>query len=399
MKRTVGDLAYFGGPEAFLHNLYVGRPTPGDRERFFARLEWALNNHWLTNEGPLVRELEGRLADIAGVQHCVATANATIALQLLLRATEVSDQVIMPSLTFSATAHAAGWLGLEPVFCDVERESGSLDPDLLATLITPRTSAIVGVHLWGRPAQVDALGKIAAEHGIPLFFDAAHALGCTSRGRPVGSFGSAEVFSLHATKAVTSFEGGAIVTDDGELARRVRAMHNFGLDSTKTVVDVGTNGKMSECAAAMGLTSLDAFEETKAHSRANYLLYRRELDELPGIDVLPFDQAESHNYQYVIISIDQQVIGLHRDQIQTLLRAEKVFAQPYFSPACHQLSPYRTTSTVGLENTEWLSERILAVPTGPSVSAEDIRRVCGIIRIAARNGKQISAQWRNASDG
>ncbi|QBJ96223.1 dTDP-4-dehydro-6-deoxyglucose aminotransferase [Rhodococcus sp. ABRD24] len=393
MKRALTDLAIFGGPAAFLHDLYVGRPTIGDRTRFFARLEWALNNNWLTNGGPLVREFEGRVADLADVRHCVATCNATVALQLVLRASDVSGEVIMPSMTFAATAHAASWLGLEPVFCDVDPETGLIDPDHAAALVSPRTGAIVGVHLWGRAAPVDALHKIAADKQVKLFFDAAHALGCTADGRAIGGFGDAEVFSFHATKTVTSFEGGAIVTDDGQLADRIRTMHNFGLSPERAVAEIGTNGKMSESAAAMGLTSLDAFAETRDLNRTNHALYSAELRGLRGISVHQFDARERNNYQYVIVSVDKTATGIDRDQMQAILRAEKVIAQPYFSPGCHQMPPYRRDPPVRLAHTEYLSEQVLALPTGPAVSSEDIRRVCDIVRIAVTNGELINAQW------
>lgn len=393
MKRALGDLAIFGGPEAFLQPLYVGKPTIGDRERFLARLEWVLNNNWLTNGGPLVREFEARVADLAGVRHCVATCNATIALELVLRASDVTGEVIMPSMTFAATAHAASWLGLKPVFCDVDPTTGLLDPDHVAELVTPRTGAIVGVHLWGRPAPVDRLEKIAADHQIRLFFDAAHALGCTTAGRPVGGFGDAEVFSFHATKVATSFEGGAIVTDDGVLADRIRAMHNFGIGPDRVVTEIGTNGKMSECAAAMGLTSLDAFADTKAHNRRNHALYSAELRDVRGVGVHSFPPGDEYNYQYVIVWVDKSVCGIDRDQLQAILHAEKVIAQPYFSPACHQMLPYRAEPPLRLVHTEWLADRVLALPTGPAVSSEDIRRVCDVIRLATTKGPQVDAEW------
>lgn len=393
MKRATTDLAVFGGPEAFLHPLYVGRPTIGDRERFLARLEWALNNNWLTNGGPLVREFETRVADLVGVRHCVATCNATIALELILRASDVTGEVIMPAMTFAATAHAASWLGLEPVFCDVDPATGLIDPEHVAQLITPHTGAVVGVHLWGRPAPVDRLAKIAADHRVKLFFDAAHALGCTTSGRPVGRFGDAEVFSFHATKAATSFEGGAVVTDDGPLADRIRAMHNFGIGPDKVVADIGTNGKMSECAAAMGLTSLDALAATKTHNRRNHALFSAELGDLHGVTVHPAAPDDECNFQYVVVSVDKSVCGIDRDQLQTILREEKVIAQPYFSPACHQMPPYRTEPPLQLVHTERLANRVLALPTGPSVSSEDIRRVCDIVRLAATEGPRIDAEW------
>ncbi len=220
MKLTTGDLAIFGGVHAFLRPLYVGSPNAVDRDRLFDRLNWALDNQWLSNSGPLAVEFEARTAELAGVRNSVATCNATVALQMLCHALELTGEVIMPSLTFAATAHAARWVGLDPVFVDVDPLSGQLDPALVAEAVGPLTSAILGVHLWGRTCRAPELEKVASDHGLPLFFDAAHAIGCTLGGQPVASFGVGVVFSFHPTKVVAGFEGGAIVTDDDALAGR-----------------------------------------------------------------------------------------------------------------------------------------------------------------------------------
>lgn len=397
MKRDLGDLALFGGHASFLQQIHVGRPNSVDRARLFDRLSWALDNQWLTNSGPLMREFEERVADLAGVRNCVATCNATAALQLLAHASALTGEVIMPSLTFAATAHAVRWLGLEPVFCDIDPQTGCLDPEAVAAAVTPQTSAILGVHLWGRPCDTDALEKVAADASVRLFFDAAHAIGCTSHGRPVGQFGDAEVFSFHATKVVNAFEGGAVVTDDDDLAHRVRSLANFGFGLKKANAAGGTNAKMSEASAAMGLTSLDAFATVRRHNRSNHEQYRTELAGLPGLGVIDFDPSEQNNHQYVIIEVDKEVTGLHRDLLQELLRAENVVAQRYFSPACHQTEPYRSRREVQLPHTERLSARVLALPTGSTISREDIRRVCNIVRLAVSRGAELTARWQQQS--
>ena len=383
MKRDITDLALFGGRAEFSHPLHTNRPGGFDRTRLFDRLTWALDNQWLSNGGPLVLEFEARVAELAGVRNCVATCNATTALQLLVRAADLTGEVIVPSLTFAATAHAVRWLGLEPVFCDIDPATGVMDPDLVAAAIGPRTSAIIGVHLWGRPAAVNRLEKIAADHGIPLFFDAAHAIGCTTEGRPVGGFGAAEVFSFHATKVVSAFEGGAIVTDDDEFAHRVRALHNFGKGLNGISEAGGTNGKMNEASAAMGLTSLDAFGDTIRHNEANYHAYRAALAGLDGVTFFEYDTAEAHNFHYLIVEVDEEITGLNRDLLLDVLHAENVMAlRPIGSPACHQLEPYRSGRPRSLPHTERLVARVLSLPTGTSVDPGQIRRICSIIRVA-----------------
>jgi dTDP-4-amino-4,6-dideoxyglucose len=397
VKRDITDLALFGGRAAFLHPLHTNQPGTFDRTRLFDRMTWAFDNQWLSNGGPLVREFEDRVAELAGVRNCVATCNATMALQLLVRAADLSGEVIMPSLTFAATAHAVRWLGLEPVFCDIDPATGCVDAELVAEAVNARTSGIIGVHLWGRSCAVDRLEKIAADHGIPAFFDAAHAIGCTSGGRTIGGFGAAEVFSFHATKVVSAFEGGAIVTDDDEFADRVRALHNFGKGLAAISEAGGTNGKLSEPAAAMGLTSLDAFDDTVRHNRANYDAYRDELAGLDGITFFEHYLEERNNFQYVIVEVDEETIGLDRDLLLDVLQAENVMAlRPIGSPACHQLEPYRSGRPVRLPHTERLVARVISLPSGSTVNREQIRRICSIIRFAVAHGADVAAHHRQA---
>src|SRR4051794_18747620 len=189
------DLAILGGRAAFSEPRHVGRPNVGDRARLLERIEGALDRGWLANDGPLVAEFERRVGELVGSEHCIATSSATVGLQLVAQALELSGEVIMPSFTFIGTAHAFKWLGLTPVFADAARRTHNLDPQAVERLSTPRTSAIVGVHVWGRPCDAPTLEAIADRHGVPLIFDAAHATGVG-----VGTGGHAEVFSFHATK-------------------------------------------------------------------------------------------------------------------------------------------------------------------------------------------------------
>jgi dTDP-4-amino-4,6-dideoxyglucose len=397
MKLGLYDLAICGGPVAFQKARKVGRPNTGARERFLARINEVLDREWLSNMGPLMYEFEARLAEIAGVRHCVSLCNATVALQMLMgdeaTAGGPGDEVIVPALTFPATAHAVYWRGLRPVFADVDPVTGLIDPDHVESLITPRTRAIVGVQLWGQPCDVERLEKIAEGYRLRLYYDAAHALGCSHDGRPLGSYGHAEVFSFHATKIVNSFEGGAIVTDDDELAERMRAERNFGFGGPDgAVLLAGTNGKLSEAGAAMGLTSLEALDDTIAHNRANYEHYRRLLAGIPGVTTLVYDDLDRNNHHYMMVSVDAAVSGLHRDTLLTLLRAENVMAQPYFSRGLHQMKPYAQTPPVSLPNSEALCEQLLALPTGPAVDAGDVELISDVIRTAVAHGPELTAR-------
>ena len=295
MRSSPDELAIFGGAPAFEEPRHVGAPNLGNRERLLERIGAAYDRRWLTNEGPLVKEFERRVADVSGVEHCVAVSSGTTGLQLLARALELTGEVIVPSFTFVATAHALAWLGLKPVFCEVDPDTHTLDPNMLPALVTPRTSAIVGVHLWGRPCEIDELGEFAANRRLALLFDAAHAIGCSYRGRSIGAFGDGSVFSFHATKVVNAAEGGAVTTNNDYLARRLRLLRNYAFVGYDTVIETGTNAKMSELSAAMGLTSLDAFEEFVAVNDRNYRRYRDELRDIPGISLMEYDSGERCN--------------------------------------------------------------------------------------------------------
>lgn len=391
-KRRTDDLAIFGGELRFERTLHVGRPNLGDTERFRTLVDDALERRWLTNDGPYLGEFERVVAERLGVAHCVATCNGTAALEIAIRALDLSGEVIVPSFTFVATPHALEWLGVTPVFCDIEPGRYTLDPGLVEQLITPQTSAIMGVHIWGRPCRIEPLQEIADRHGLPLIFDAAQAFGSSYEGVPLGRFGTAEILSFHATKVINSIEGGAVVTDDDELAERVRRMRSYGFVDVDEVVSVGTNAKMSEISAAMGITSLEAFDRIVELNRANYDAYRDGLAGVSGVALSEFDPGEQRSHHYVVVEIDEAVAGLSRDRIRDLLHAENVLARRYFYPGCHRLEPYRTRPGEMVDSlpvTDGIAARALCLPTGQSVDAETIGQLCGLIRFAVEHSDEI----------
>lgn len=389
-KERVEDLAIFGGAPAFSEALHVGRPNIGNRARFMARVEGMLDRRWFTNNGPMVVELETRLAEFLGVKHCIAACNATVGLQMTIRALDLKGEVLVPSFTFVATAHALAWQEVTPVFCDVDLQTHNIDPGEIEALITPRTTGIIGVHVWGRPCDVDAIDAIAKRHGLAVLYDAAHAFACSRGDRPIGGFGRAEVFSFHATKFFNTFEGGAITTSDDDLAARLRLIRNFGFVGTDAVETLGSNGKMPEVSAAMGLTLLEDLDELVATNRRNYEAYKRGLSDVPGLTLLEFDSANRSNFQYVVVSVDQDAYGIDRDRAVEVLRAENVLARRYFYPACHRMEPYRSREPVQrrpLPATERLAATLMTLPTGTAVSPPEIEVICRVLRLARRSSR------------
>jgi dTDP-4-amino-4,6-dideoxygalactose transaminase len=389
----IGDLALFGARPAFEEALHVGRPNIGNRETLLLRINKLLDSRWLTNDGTYVREFEENVADFTGVKHCIAMCNATVALEIVIRALELKGEVIVPSFTFVATAHALQWQQITPVFCDIDPRTHNLNPARIEDLVTPRTTGIIGVHLWGRPSAINELQAVANRHGLALLFDAAQAFGCKYRGRMIGGFGRAEVLSFHATKFINSGEGGAALTNDDDLAARIRLMKNFGFLGYDEVASIGTNGKMSELSAALGLTNLESIENFIQVNRENFEVYDQELGNLPGLSLLRYDEKENPNYQYVVVEIEAAKTGITRDELLAALHAENVLARRYFYPGVHRMEPYCSRFPKAgrvLPETEALASRVLVLPTGTAVKTADIGRICAIIRLALEHGAEIS---------
>lgn len=371
-------LALFGSPPAFADILHVGKPNMPDRARFMTRIEQVLDSGRLTNFGPQVLELEAALAQLAGTRHCVVTCNATVGLELAIAALGMHSEVIVPAFTFIASAHALRRQGIRPVFCDIDEQTHCLDPASVEAAITPQTTGILAVHLWGNPGATAELQALADRHGLALLYDAAHALGCASPEQPLGSYGDAAVYSLHATKVVHAFEGGAIVTDDDAVAGRLRLMTNFGFTGEDDVRHLGTNGKMSEASAAMGLTSLESLPQVIQHNFRLHQAYARGFSRIAGIDLIPRGATGSDNYHYIVAEVDETTCSLSRDELIAALRLENVVARRYFNPGCHRMAPYNelpADSLPDLPVTEAVARRVIVWPSGLAVSEQDVDRM------------------------
>lgn len=395
-KTRASELAILGGEPAFHDQLHVGRPNLPPLEAFLARAKDIFERRWLSNNGYYVQELERRLCDYLGVKHCIPMCNGTVALEIAIRAAGLRGEVIVPSFTFVATAHALTWQEIEPVFCEVDPRLHLLDLEDLEAAITPRTSGIIGVHTWGQPCYPEELARIADRHGLKLMFDAAHAFGCSHRGVMLGNFGLAEVLSFHATKFFNTFEGGAVATNDDELAASIRLIKNFGFSGYDNAVLVGTNGKMSEVCAAMGVTSLECLEDVLQINRANYDRYQRALGGLNGISMLKFDSGERQNFQYVVLDVDPAGAALTRDELLQVLWAEGALVRRYFYPGCHRMPAYLRTKIRALPKTDRASAGVLVLPTGSAVGESEIEAVCSIIRLALASPDAIRASTSSA---
>jgi dTDP-4-amino-4,6-dideoxygalactose transaminase len=385
---SISDLAVMGAAPLFAEALHVGRPNIGNHARFLKRAGEILDSGWLSNNGPVAQEFEARISEFLGVKHCVAMCNGTLALEIATRALDLKGEVIVPSYTFVATAHALQWQEITPIFADIDPTTHNLDPAAVWRMITPRTTGIIGVHLWGRPSPVKELEAMAKEHNLRLMFDSSHGFGCSLKGKPLGGFGECEVFSFHATKFFNTFEGGAVVTNNDALAEKMRLMRNFGFSGYDNVIYPGTNGKLTEIAAAMGLTNLENLDEFVAVNRRNYQRYREAIASVHGLSLLAYDDAERHNYQYIVVEV-APYFPASRDRIIEVLHAENVLARRYFWPGCHNMQPYRSYyphAGLVLPNTKIVADRVMVLPTGSSVGVAEIDGITSVLRALAAGG-------------
>lgn len=316
----------------------------------------------LTN-GEHVRRLEELAAEHLGVRECVAVSSCTAGLLLVLRCLDLEGEVILPSFTFFATGHAALWNGLEPVLVDCERDTFNIDPQQVREAISGRTAAIIAVHVYGNPAAAAELEAIAAEHGLRLVFDAAHGLGASVEGGPLGGLGDAEVFSLSPTKMVVAGEGGLVTTNDVALAARLRLARNYGDGGTYDCEVLGLNARMTEFQAVLGAAGLPDVEQRSADRERNVEAYVSVLGEQPGVAFQRVRPGHSSSRKDLGILLDEEEFGVSRDFVCAALERDNVQTRRYFDPPLHRQRLYRDCRRVGdLRNTEWISARVLNPP-------------------------------------
>ena len=394
--------AILGGPPAFPAGLAFARPLTPPLEAVVARLAPSYDRGILTN-GPLVRALEEAAAARLGVAHAVAVASCTSGLILSLQALACRAGVVLPSFTFSASAHAVAWNGLRPVFAECDPHSLQVDVDDVRRRIdgagwTPGEGAVMATHVSGLPAPAEALEQVAAEARVPLVFDAAHAFGARRQGRPVGGFGDVEVFSMSPTKLVVAGEGGIVATNRDDVAEAVRLGRDYGNPGDYDCRFVGLNARLSELHAATALESLGLLDQHLALRRRIAAAYATGVADLPGIALQQADPGDEPSWKDVTAIVDAARFGLRRDAVVTSLRAEGIDVRCYFSPPVHLQRSYAGADVPPLPVTERISRAVVSLPVHVGVDDAAVERVSEVLHDLHAHAEEVAAAL-DASDG
>ncbi|MDD5383793.1 MAG: DegT/DnrJ/EryC1/StrS family aminotransferase [Gallionella sp.] len=361
--------------------IYVTQPSLPPLEEFIPYLEKIWDKKILTNGGPFHVQLEAALCDYLGVEHISLFTNGTLALVTALQSLRITGEVITTPYSFVATAHSLLWNGIRPVFIDIDSDTFNIDPSKIEAAITPHTSAIMPVHCYGHPCDIESIQKIADNYNLKVIYDAAHAFGVQYNNESVLNHGDLSVLSFHATKIFNTFEGGAIVCPDLKTKQRIDHLKNFGIVDEVTVVAPGINGKMSEINAAFGLLQLKYVDQAISRRREIDQLYRELLKKVRGIRFLDARGQVALNFAYFPILIETEY-PLSRDNLYETLRAENVFTRRYFYPLISEFPMYRSMPSANRSNLPFAfsaASRVLCLPIYPDLSDEQINQIVQII--------------------
>lgn len=388
-KLRITDLALFGGQPLFDRVRPIGQLTKPDPERFFALMKGAFARRRLSNNGPLVQELEARLAALHATTHCIAYANAGLALITLINilAGGRRGSIIIPTFTYTGLPHIVRWAGQEPRFCDVDAETHTLTAATVKAALQEDTLMVLGVHQANSPCPIEPLVALCSAQNLPLIFDSVHGLGATHLGKPIGGFGQAEVFSLHATKLLNGFEGGYITTNNDELADLLRCKRNFGFTSESSIDSLGLNAKLNEIHAANALAGLDTLPATITRNRERLAAYQNSFADLVGISWIAYLTPDTTNCEFPLLRLAPDW-PIPRDALVAILRAEGALARPYYAPSLHL---HDDPQHILLPVAEMLSKNIIQMPTGESVSPADVECLAALVRFVAANADGVRA--------
>lgn len=367
-----------------MDKIYVTRPLLPDLDNYVLEVKDIFNSQWLTNMGVKHNELETKLQDVLKVPNVSLFNNGTIALLTALKAMNLpyGSEVITTPFTFAATPHCIVWNNCKPVFCDIEPNTMTIDADKVESLITPNTSAILGVHVYGFPCNVEKIDKIAKKHNLKVIYDAAHAFSTEINGRGIGTFGDITMFSFHATKLFNTIEGGCLTYNDENLKRKIYNLRNFGIQSEEIVEDVGINGKMNEFQAAMGLENLKIYREEQQKRAKVKAFYDKHLSKIEGIRIPKMPENVTNSYQYYPIVIEDNY-PITRNELYDRFKAQNILTRKYFYPACNDYDCYKNDLAVKLADltvVNDLKHRVLCLPFYGSLEEETLDFICNFIK-------------------
>lgn len=364
--------------------IFVTQPSLPDLKEFIPYLEQIWANKILTNNGPFHQQLEKELAEFLGVPYISLFANGTLALVTALQVLRITGEVITTPYSFVATTHSLWWNNIKPVFVDIEPEFGNIDPEKIEAAITPKTTAILPVHVYGNPCKVERIQEIADTYGLKVIYDAAHCFGVKHKGVGICNYGDLSILSFHATKVFNTMEGGAIICHDIATKKRIDFLKNFGFAGETTIMAPGINSKMNEMQAALGLVQLQHFDENIETRKSVSDTYRKELSSINGISFLPKTDETISNYAYFPIFIDEKEYGMSRDELYDKLKHNNIFGRRYFYPLISEFSMYKSLDSASPSNlpvATKMANDVICLPIYPNLSEIDITRIVKFLAI------------------
>lgn len=367
----------------FKEPIFVTRPLLPDLKKVTKRLEKVWSSQWLTNNGPQHIILENKIKQFLKVENVSLFNNGTIALIVACQALKLKGEVITTPFTFAATTHVLKWNNITPVFCDIEKDTFNIDADKIEKLITPKTSAILAVHVFGNPCNVEKIQRIAKKYNIKVIYDAAHAFGTEIDGKGIGTFGDVTMFSFHATKLFHTAEGGALVMNDKALKQDIDYLKNFGIKTEEEIIKAGINGKMNELQASVGIEVLELVKREWKKREIIRREYIKNLSKIEGIGILDYPKNIHSSYQYFPIVIDEKKFGRSRNFIHSELKKYNVISRKYFYPLCSNFECYREFKSSNKKNLPIANEianNIITLPFYGALNLSDVKTICYIIK-------------------
>jgi len=362
--------------------VYITQPDLPPLEEFVESLKAIWDSRILTNNGPFHQQLERELAAYLGVKYISLFSNGTLALITALKALEITGEVITTPFSFVATTHALWWNNIKPIFIDIEPDTYTLDPEKIISAITPKTTAILPVHVYGYPCNVDRIKEIADTYKLKVLYDACHTFGVSKGSIPILNYGDLSVMSFHATKVFNTFEGGAIVCHDEIMKKRIDHLKNFGFANETSVLFPGINAKMNEFQAALGVLQLKYVDSYIQKRKENSLFYRKQLANIPGVILMDETKDVEYCYSYFPILINQSVFGRSRDQLYEELKNMNIHVRRYFYPLISHFSPYKNLETANPNNlpvAERIASEVLCLPIYPELDTSILIKICSLL--------------------